>query len=151
VNTLALDPTGTTMLYAGLGGGSVWQLHGSADFFTVTPCRVFDSRDPLRGGGAALVSGSTTSVPFASRCGVPTTATAVAINVTMTAPSGSGYLTLFPDGTPRPLVSAVNYAAGQTRANSAVAPLGPSGMLNVFVGQASGEIHVIIDVNGYFQ
>ena len=69
----------------------------------------------------------------------------------MTAASAPGFLTLFPVGSPQPLVSVINYAPGQTRANSAVAPLGPSGALNVFVGQSAGGVHVIIDVTGYFR
>jgi hypothetical protein len=69
----------------------------------------------------------------------------------MTAPSAPGYLTLFPDGESQPPVSAINYASGQTRANSAVASLGASGALSVFVGQGSGSVHLIIDVNGYFR
>ncbi len=129
----------------------MWQLRGSTDFYAVTPCRVFDSRDPALGGPAPLSAGSTTGVPIASHCGIPPTATAVAVNVTMTASSAPGYLSLFPDGSPQPLVSVINYAAGQTRANNAVAPLGASGALSVFVGQGSGTVHVILDVNGYFR
>jgi hypothetical protein len=49
------------------------------------------------------------------------------------------------------LVSTVNYVAGQTRANNAITPLGAAGALAVYVGQSSGNVHVIIDVNGYFE
>jgi hypothetical protein len=45
----------------------------------------------------------------------------------------------------------VNYAPNQTRANNAVVPIGPSGAVAVYVGQGAGSVHVIIDVNGYFQ
>ncbi len=29
--------------------------------------------------------------------------------------------------------------------------VGPSGALSVFVGQAAGDVHVIVDVTGYFR
>jgi hypothetical protein len=152
IYALAFDPTGVTTLYAGLWGGSVWQLSGAEQgFYTVPPCRVFDTRDPLLGGPTALGGGSTTPVLIAGQCGFPSTATAAALNVAMTAASAPGFLTLFPVGSPQPLVSVINYAPGQTRANNAVAPLGPSGALNVFVGQATGDVHVIVDVTGYFR
>jgi len=120
-------------------------------YYTVTPCRVFDSRHAGLGGPNPLPGGSTTPVPIAGHCGIPPEATAVALNVTVTAPTGPGHLTLFPDGTPRPLASVSNYASGQTRANNAAIPLGASGSLDIFVGQASGSAHVIVDVSGYFR
>jgi hypothetical protein len=45
----------------------------------------------------------------------------------------------------------MNWRPGQTRANNSIGPLGPSGDLAVRVDQASGTVHLIIDVNGYFQ
>jgi hypothetical protein len=90
-------------------------------------------------------------VPIAGHCGIPPEATAVALNVTVTAPTSQGHLRLFPDGSPPPLASVNNYSPGQTRANNAVIPLGTSGSLDVFVGQASGTVHVIVDVSGYFR
>jgi photosystem II stability/assembly factor-like uncharacterized protein len=151
IRGLALDPSGATTLYAGLVEGNVWQLRGSTNFYTVTPCRVLDTRDAVVGEPVALAAGSTTSVPIGGHCDVPSTATAAAINVTTTEASGPGYLTFFADGAPQPFVSGINYSVGQTRANSAVATLGSAGALGVFVGQTSGTVHVIIDVSGYFQ
>ncbi|HTO87601.1 MAG TPA: CSLREA domain-containing protein [Thermoanaerobaculia bacterium] len=50
-----------------------------------------------------------------------------------------------------PVVSTMNYGAGQTRANDAIVPLGPSGDIIVHVDQSSGTVHFIVDVNGYLQ
>jgi len=50
-----------------------------------------------------------------------------------------------------PLVSTINYRAGQTRANDAVAVLGAAGDLTVHCDQGAGTAHLILDVNGYFQ
>jgi hypothetical protein len=63
----------------------------------------------------------------------------------------AGDLRLYPAGTGLPLVSAINYRSGQTRANNAVTPLGAAGDLTVHVDQPSGAVHVILDVSGYFQ
>jgi len=56
-----------------------------------------------------------------------------------------------PAGVGLPLVSVMNWRPGQTRANNAVVSLGPSGDIVAHVDQASGTVHFIIDVNGYFQ
>lgn len=85
------------------------------------------------------------------RCGIPACARAISLNATVTGPTEAGHLALYPGGTALPLVSALNYGAGQTRANNVLAPLGPGGSLNVFCGQASGTVHFILDVNGYFE
>jgi hypothetical protein len=73
------------------------------------------------------------------------------VNITATQSSGPGDLRLYPGGTPLPLVSSLNYAAGQTRANSAVLPLGPGGTITARCVQASGSVQFVLDVNGYFQ
>lgn len=43
--------------------------------------------------------------------------------------------------------------AGQVRANNAVARLATdgSGTLGILASQGSGRVHVILDVNGYFE
>jgi hypothetical protein len=121
------------------------------DFYTVTPCRVFDTRE-LSGPtlGAPLTCGTVQSFTIAGKCVVPASATAVSLNMTGTGSTAQGNLRLFAAGTPAPLVSTLNYAAGQTRANNAVAPLGDVGQISVLCSP-SGTTHVVLDVNGYFQ
>lgn len=121
---------------------------GNHDFYTLTPCRLLDTRsgsDPFAAGSVELV------FPAFGPCGVPYGARAVAVNVTVTQASASGNLRLYPAGMPVPLVSTINYGAGQTRGNNAVVSLSSYGGLAVKVGQASGTVHVIIDVFGYFE
>jgi streptogramin lyase len=119
----------------------------AASFFTVPPCRAFDSRETL----TFLAAGSVATVPIVGQCGVPPGATAVAVNLTVTAATTAGHLRLFPDGKrPLPFDSTINYGAEQTRANDAVAPLGASGATGVYVSQASGTLDIIVDVSGYF-
>lgn len=85
------------------------------------------------------------------QCGIPADALSFSVNVTITGPTALGNLTFYPAGTPAPLVSTINYRPGQTRANNAVLPLGVNGDFSVLCIQASGAVHFILDVNGYYQ
>ena len=121
-------------------------------FFTVTPCRVVDTRNasgPL--GGPALVAGAQRTFTLTGSCGVPATARSLSLNVTVTAPTASGDLKLFAGGTATPVSTTINYGSGQTRANNAQPALGASGDLAVQCDQTSGSVQLILDVNGYFQ
>ncbi len=121
-------------------------------FFTVAPCRIIDTRNaggPL--GGPALVAGVDRTFTLAGACGIPASAKAVSVNIAVTAPTAAGNLRLHPGGTAVPLISSINYAAGQTRSNNAVLALSGTGQVAAFPAQASGTVHLILDVNGYFQ
>jgi streptogramin lyase len=121
-------------------------------FFTLPPCRVLDTRAaagvPL--GRPALPGGTARSLPVRRLCGLPDSAIAVSLNLTVTSPTGAGDLRLFPGGTAAPAASAINYAVGQTRANSAIVPVGVDGSIVVQSNQLTGAVDVILDVNGYF-
>jgi len=122
------------------------------DFHTLEPCRLLDTRAATGTfGGPALAAGGDRLFPLFGRCGIPTTARALSVNLTVTLPTAQGNLRLYPAGTPLPLVSSINYVAGQTRANNAIAPLNGLGELAVRCSQASGTAHFILDVNGYFE
>ncbi|HEV8611145.1 MAG TPA: hypothetical protein VGS98_13905, partial [Thermoanaerobaculia bacterium] len=121
-------------------------------FYTVTPCRVADTRDAAGPwGGPPLAAGLPRTFAIGGRCGVSPSAKAVSFNFTVTQPTAFGHLTVYPEGSNPPLVSAMNFRAGQTRANNAILALGPGGVLTVVSGQPSGTTHFIIDVNGYFE
>ena len=120
---------------------------------TLTPCRVLDTRlapGPL--GGPALVPGEDRSFAVAGACGIPASASSLSVNVTVTGAAAPGYLTLYPGDEVAPLASTTNFAPGQTRANNAVTRLSVDGgsTLRVFNGSA-GAVHVVLDVNGWFE
>ncbi len=125
----------------------------AADFYTLTPCRVVDTRGASGPyGRPSLVAGADRTFVFAGQCGIPSTATAVVLNVVAISPtSGPGFLTLYPGGTTRPLTSTINYNAGKIRANNAIIPLGALMDINVYCLQSTGTTNMVIDVNGYFQ
>lgn len=114
----------------------------AADFHTLPPCRVVD---------AQLGAGTLRSFPVAGVCGVPEDAVAVAVNVTAASPTGTGHLRIFPSGAPVPQASVLNFAAGTTRAGSAVLPLGVAGELDILCGMGSGSAQLLVDVSGYFR
>jgi hypothetical protein len=107
-------------------------------FFTLEPCRLLDTRNPDGAlGGPALQGGQNRSfvVTGAGSCGVPTSARALSLNVTVTGAEAAGYLTLHPGGGPPPATSTINFASGQTRANNAIVllPATGTGALGVYV------------------
>lgn len=122
----------------------------ATDFYTVTPCRLVDTRGtagPL--GGPNLPASAIRSFAVGGRCGVSTAAEAVAVNVTVVPGSAPGHLIFGPAGAPRPSTSTINFRAGLARANNAVLPLGAAGGVTVYSGSV-GEVALIVDVVGYF-
>lgn len=128
------------------GFGAAALSGGGTKLFTLTPCRLLDTR-----GGAPLPAGGVAVLGIAARCGVPPGAGSVAVNVTVVQPGTAGDLRLFPDGIPAPLASTINFRAGQVRANNAILALSAFGDLRVLCEIPSGFTHVILDVTGYFE
>jgi hypothetical protein len=127
---------------------------GALNFYPLPPCRVADTRavggSGLTGafGPPQMTAGSTRSFPvFSSSCGVPATAQAYSLNITVVPPGMLDYLTTWPTGETMPGVSTLNDVSGAILANAAIVPAGPSGAINLFV---SDTTNVIIDINGYF-
>ncbi|HEX9148075.1 MAG TPA: hypothetical protein VF958_02835, partial [Thermoanaerobaculia bacterium] len=98
-----------------------------------------------------LVGGAIRDFPTAGVCGVPFSAKAVAVNLTVVLPTTDGYLTLYPAGTFLPLASTINFRTGIVRANNAVIPLGTAGQVSVFCGMPSGQTNFLLDVTGWFE
>ena len=122
---------------------------GGMDYYTVTPCRLLDTRVP--GQGPALTTGNRELV-VPPNCGIPVDALAVALNVTVVSPTVGGHVTVFPGATSPPGTSTINFAAGQTRANNQIVGLAPdfSGKLILRAVVPGGQVHFIVDVVGYF-
>jgi hypothetical protein len=124
-----------------------------ADYYTLAPCRLVDTRladGPL--GGPALQPGLERSFAVTGLCGVPSTAKALAVNVTITQALSGGYVRIYPGDQLPPVTSTINFPSDQTRANNAIVPLAfdSSGTVKVQAGTA-GTVHFILDVMGYFQ
>src|SRR6266511_4866026 len=132
------------------------QAAGPYQLFTLAPCRVVDTRNPTGPlGGPSLAAATTRAFPVTGTCGIPSTAKAVVFNVAIVAPTGSGHLRIWPYNTTMPLVSTINFAAGEPAiANGAIVPLttDPTANMSVFLGAGPGtHADLVLDVTGYFQ
>ncbi len=126
---------------------------GPSLFYTLPPCRVSDTRlaaGPY--GGPALPPNGQRVLALASQCGVPAGAKAISANVAVVQPSVGGMLRFFGgDAQPSPTTTVI-FAAQQTRANNLVLRLSTSGTATLGVeNQSNGFVHLVVDVNGYFQ
>ncbi len=123
-----------------------------AGFYTVTPCRVADTRNPSGpSGGPALAANGVRTFPVTGVCGIPTTAKAVVVNLAVVMPSDVGDLRIYPAGGAAPMASAINFRYGIVRAASAIVGLGVSGQISVLCDMPSGSTNFFFDVYGYFQ
>jgi len=136
-------------------GGSLLALSAPGEaairYYTVTPCRVVDTRDASLGGPSPLGAGAPRSFNLGGKCGTAPTASGLILNVTVTQPTGAGFVTVYPGGTGVPNTSTINFKNATTRANSAIVRVGAGGVMNVVAGMPTGStVHVILDIAGYF-
>lgn len=135
--------------------GSIRKLAGPAtagSLHPIVPARVYDSR---HSGGSLSVSGlRTISIATATTGGtiVPSGATAVAYNLTITATIGTGWLGVVPAGSTFGGTSSINwFGPGQTLANGGIVKLGGDRRCDVWIGgQAGGSTQFIVDITGYY-
>jgi N-acetylneuraminic acid mutarotase len=117
-------------------------------FVAITPCRQYDSRNTT-----ALADNTPRTVTLSGApCGIPTTAQAVAVNITIFNISGAGSNGVFTAGTVSlPTTAWINYPPTETqRANAGVLPLGTGGTIVVQVNQGAGSVDFVVDVFGYY-
>src|SRR5437016_6304023 len=120
-------------------------------FIGVTPCRIVDTRGPAGSFGGPSIPASTPRnfpLPTGPCAGIPASASAYSLNITVTNTLGPGFISIYPQGGAAPLVSTLNYLAGQTLANAAIVPAGTSGGVPVLAGVSGTDL--IIDINGYY-
>lgn len=140
-----------------LGCGTVFQLGVSLNLpatqvVPITPCRLVDTRQ--NGGGGPIAGGTfeVFNLPQLSQskgCGDLSSAATYSLNVTLVPVNNHpvSYLTIWPAGKSRPLVSLMNSLDGRTKANAAIVPAGASGAVSVYLTDAA---NVVIDIDGYF-
>jgi hypothetical protein len=118
-------------------------------FHPVSPCRIVDTRNPAGPlGGPHMTAGEMRSFVIpASSCNLPDTAGAYSLNFTVVPHGKLGYLSTWPTGQSRPLVSTLNALGGEVTSNAAIVPAGTKGSISVYV---TDDADVVIDANGYF-
>jgi serine protease len=124
--------------------GSAGEL--GAAFTPITPTRFTDTR--IGTNGTSISPGSSQNFNFLSD-DIPSSAVALASNVTVLAGSASGYLTVYPttDSTP-PVVGDVVFASNAVAQDFAIAPLNGAGT-EIFNSSAD-RVNIVIDAFGYF-
>ena len=123
----------------------------SIPFQAVDPCRIVDTRGAVGTfGGPALVAGAPRNFPLPTGpcTGIPAGVGGYSLNITVTNTQGPGFILIYPQGGTQPVVSTLNYVAGQTVANAAIVPAGTGGGITVVAGVSGTDL--IIDINGYF-
>jgi len=141
------NSSGSVNVVADVGG---WFTDGTdlgatgADFGTMTPTRLMDTRN----GHGPIGPGATLVLPIAGLNGVPSNATAVVLNVTVTGPTAASFMTVWPAGASQPLTSDLNYLASQTVPGLVVVKLGSGGAVDFF--NATGSTNVVVDIVGWY-
>jgi RHS repeat-associated protein len=119
-----------------------------SSFFTITPCRVLDTRNPPPNPPVPLDPANPRVVQMTGgSCGIPPDAVAVAGNLTVVTPPGAGVLSLYPAGASSN-ASTLNYKTGGSRANNF--SLGLSGGGQLALSASPDPTHAVIDVSGYY-
>jgi Spherulation-specific family 4 len=117
-------------------------------FHPLTPTRILDTREGLGATIGKTKPDSVVRLSVASRGGVPGSgATAVTLNLTAVDPSGAGFVTVYPCGVDKPIVSNVNYAAGQTIANLVTVSMAADGTACI---TTSAPVHLLADIAGWY-
>lgn len=115
-----------------------------ARYSSVVPARLLDTRAAF-----PLGPGSALSLQVTGRGGVPATGVAaVVLNVTVTEPSATSFLTVWPSGQARPLASNLNYVTGLTVPNLVAVKVGAGGKVDFY--NNSGTAHIVVDVAGWY-
>jgi len=131
----------------------------AGSFHAISPVRVYDSRQSWATPNGVMTPNTQITVSVANAFDnagtatnnvVPTGATAIAYNATVTGATGPNYLAVTPGDATNFTASSINFGAGVDVANASVVKLDSSRQIKVFCGDQTGSTHVIIDVVGYY-
>ena len=114
----------------------------------MTPTRLLDSRSGP-GFTTPWGSGITRDLTVGGAGPVPTDASAVVMNVTVTNPTAAGHAIVWPSGGSAPVVSNLNFVAGETVPNLVIVQIGGNKKVSFF--NSAGSTDMIADVVGYFR
>ncbi len=155
-----IGDNGDVALYNGSGGtvnliadiAGYFSASAASGYTALSPYRIVDTRNGTGAPKKQLAAHASFAAQIAGNDGKKLPAsgiTAVALNVTVTGPQTSGYLTAYPDGKSVPTASNLNFTKGQTIANSVIVPVGSDGKIRFYNGSTKAT-SVIADVVGYY-
>jgi uncharacterized repeat protein (TIGR03803 family) len=123
------------------------------EFYTLPPCRVIDTRHPDGPLAGPFLAGLVErDFPVLDSSCIPQNVNAAAYSVNFTAVPHApgqqlGYLTVWPEGDAKPVVSTLNNPKGTIVANAAIVRAGAGGGVAVYPDQ---DTDLVVDINGYF-
>ncbi len=164
ITGLAFDPSGTRLYVTSQRNpGRTYEISGpfptlsppppaggpaTTRFEPLPPVRILDTREGLGAAARPVPPDTSIALQVSGRGGVPAEATAVVMNLTATAATGLGFVTVWPFGRARPVASNLNVERpGQTIPNLVTVPLGPGGAVSIYT---QGGAHLVADVAGYY-
>jgi RHS repeat-associated protein len=98
--------------------------------------------------GTTIGSGATLAVQVAGLAGVPSSATAVVLNVTAVNESASGWMDIYPAPVSTPASTQLNFTTGAIVSNEVTVGVGTSDDIEIF--NHNGTADAIVDVVGYY-
>ncbi|MCH7790269.1 MAG: hypothetical protein IH940_12655, partial [Acidobacteria bacterium] len=117
----------------------------SGEYVPLSPVRLLDTRNTGAVGPQSRIDVKVTGV-----AGVPAGATAVVLNITATQATAESFVTVWPNGAPRPTASNLNTSnALPTTANLVIAKVGADGKVSLY--NHAGNVHLIADIAGFYQ
>lgn len=129
-------------------------------FVEIEPARVFDSRQAGYTGSGLMAPNSSKVVyvgdahnaagALTTQNIVPTGATAIAYNLTVTGATGPNFVAVTPGDATSFTASAINFNGTSDVANAGIVSLDGARQLRIWNGDQTGSTHVIIDITGYF-
>jgi hypothetical protein len=139
--------SGSVQLVADLAG--YYSSGTGSAFDSLGPVRVLDTRNGTGGYTGTVGAGQTLFLQATGVDGVPTNGvTAVVLNVTVTNPTTSGYVTVYPFGEAVPTASNLNFTAGETIPNQVIVPVNSFGEIGFY--NFAGSVDLVADLAGYY-
>lgn len=125
------------------------RVSSAGELTAVTPARILDTRVGTGGFTSPLGPQQPIDVQITGRGGVPSAGvSAVVMNVTATEATAETYVTVWPTGLPRPVISNLNVVAGQTVPNLVTVKVGAAGRVSAF--NFAGSTHLLFDVVAFY-
>ena len=143
-----------------IGGGVLGQMPGLSAASTPPPTsgatlipvqpqqRALDTREPGDiTGGNPITEEETIQLKMAGAHGVPATAKAVQLNVTVVDGNVPSFLTVWDEGD-NPGTSSLNWSTPEAIPNAVTTAIGSDGFIRIF--NRFGAVNVVVDVVGYY-
>jgi hypothetical protein len=137
---VVVDAHGALFQCVAAGTPGTWVRVG---FNPLNPVRVLDTRT-----SSPIGPNSSINLIVGGSFGVPKQASAIVVNATVTQGTAQSFLTIYPEGITRPVVSNLNWVAGQSIPNLVTVKLSSGGGITIY--NAAGTVDVVLDLAGFY-